>query len=215
MASRNRDPGLQLQPTIYVADLATSIGFYQQLGGEIIHGDLDSDWVLMQLGNVQIALVDRPSEAGYGVDRAEATRPAIRPATARAEGGSAGTGEAEEGPADDDFTESGRAESAWTKDGSTGSDLAEDGSAEERWSEGGSAETAPARTGPNGSGRGRGGVVELHFGAVMPLDQLEQQLHRAGFPVAEVTTDRDFGEQLEVRTPEGLLIKISQRERDY
>jgi catechol 2,3-dioxygenase-like lactoylglutathione lyase family enzyme len=54
--------------------------------------------------------------------------------------------------------------------------------------------------------------VDLHFGAVMPLDQLEQRLHRAGFPVAEVATDREFGEQLRVRTPEGLVIKISQRE---
>jgi catechol 2,3-dioxygenase-like lactoylglutathione lyase family enzyme len=57
-------------------------------------------------------------------------------------------------------------------------------------------------------------VVELHFGATMPLDQLERRLHRAGFPVAEVITDRDLGEQLRVRTPDGLLIKISQREPD-
>jgi catechol 2,3-dioxygenase-like lactoylglutathione lyase family enzyme len=56
-------------------------------------------------------------------------------------------------------------------------------------------------------------TVELHFGATMPLDQLERRLHRAGFPVAEVTTDRDLGEQLRIRTPDGLLIKISQRER--
>lgn len=55
-------------------------------------------------------------------------------------------------------------------------------------------------------------VVELHFGSSMPLDQLERRLHKAGFPVAEVTTDRDLGEQLRVRTPDGLLIKISQRD---
>jgi catechol 2,3-dioxygenase-like lactoylglutathione lyase family enzyme len=52
--------------------------------------------------------------------------------------------------------------------------------------------------------------VELTFGATMPLDQLERRLHRAGFPVADVTTDRDFGERLEVRSPDGLLIKIGQ-----
>jgi hypothetical protein len=57
-------------------------------------------------------------------------------------------------------------------------------------------------------------VVELHFGASMPLEQLERRLHRAGFPVSEVTTDHDLGEQLRVRTPDGLLIKISQREPD-
>ena len=57
--------------------------------------------------------------------------------------------------------------------------------------------------------------VDLTFGAVMPLDQLEQRLHRAGVPVAGMTSDKDFGEQLQVRSPEGLLIKISQREEDY
>ncbi|WP_433297506.1 hypothetical protein ACQP2F_41200 [Actinoplanes sp. CA-030573] len=54
--------------------------------------------------------------------------------------------------------------------------------------------------------------VDLHFGAVMPLELLERRLHRAGFPVAEVTSDHDFGEQLLVRTPDGLELKISQRE---
>jgi catechol 2,3-dioxygenase-like lactoylglutathione lyase family enzyme len=54
--------------------------------------------------------------------------------------------------------------------------------------------------------------VDLHFGAVMPLEQLEQRLHRAGFPGSEVATDDEFGEQLRVRTPGGLVIKISQRE---
>jgi catechol 2,3-dioxygenase-like lactoylglutathione lyase family enzyme len=54
--------------------------------------------------------------------------------------------------------------------------------------------------------------VELHFGAAMPLDQLEHRLHRAGYPVAEVALDHTFGEQLRVRTPDGLEIKISQRD---
>jgi hypothetical protein len=67
--------------------------------------------------------------------------------------------------------------------------------------------------GPADAARGEG-AVELHFGASMPLHQLERRLHRAGFPVAEVTTDRDFGEQLRVRTPDGLVIRISQREPD-
>ncbi|MFI5889085.1 hypothetical protein ACIA5D_03085 [Actinoplanes sp. NPDC051513] len=54
--------------------------------------------------------------------------------------------------------------------------------------------------------------VELHFGAAMPLDELERRLHRAGYPIAEVAFDRDFGEQLRLRTPDGLEIKITQRD---
>jgi catechol 2,3-dioxygenase-like lactoylglutathione lyase family enzyme len=125
MASPRTDPGLFLQPMIHVDDMAASIAFYEQLGGTIIHGDRGSDWVLIQLGTVQIDLVARPPDVTSG-------------------------------------------------------------------------ET----------------VVELHFGAAMPLENLERRLHRAGFPVAEVITDRDLGEQLRVRTPDGLLIKISQREPD-
>jgi catechol 2,3-dioxygenase-like lactoylglutathione lyase family enzyme len=120
------DPGLQVRPMVHVADLGTSIAFYQQLGGEIIHGGQDSHWVLMQLGPIQIGLLARPPDATVG-------------------------------------------------------------------------ETD----------------VELTFGARMPLAELEQQLHRAGFPIAEVTTDRDFGEQLQVRTPEGPLIKIFQLEPEH
>ncbi|MGX6606239.1 VOC family protein [Micromonosporaceae bacterium Da 78-11] len=125
MAIARTDPGLFLQPMVHVDDLAASVAFYEQLGGAIIHGGLDADWVLMQLGSVQIGLLSRPPDPARGE-----------------------------------------------------------------------------------------GAVELTFGTVMPLDQLEQRLHQAGFPVAEVTTDRDLGEQLRVRSPEGLLIKINQRERE-
>ncbi len=125
MVATRTDPGLFWQPIVHVDDLAVSVAFYEQLGGAIIHGGLDAEWVLMQLGSVQIGLSSRP------------------PDTARGEG-----------------------------------------------------------------------PVELAFGTAMPLAQLEQQLHQAGFGVCEVGTDRDFGEQLRVRTPEGLLIKINQREPD-
>ncbi|MFC7527719.1 VOC family protein [Actinoplanes sp. GCM10030250] len=54
--------------------------------------------------------------------------------------------------------------------------------------------------------------VELCFGSVLPLDEMQERLNAAGLTVTELSTDRDFGEQLEVRTPDGLLIKINQRE---
>ena len=119
------DPGLRLRPTVHVGDLAAAVAFYEQLGGEVIHGGADSEWVLLQRGPIQLVLLARPADAERG-----------------------------ESP------------------------------------------------------------VELTFGAQMPLEELEQRLHRAGFPVAEVTTDRDFGDQLHVRTPDGLLVKIGQREPD-
>ncbi|WP_250001955.1 VOC family protein [Actinoplanes sp. M2I2] len=119
------DPGLLLRPMLHVDDLAASIAFYRQLGGEVIHGGEDTDWVLLQLGTIQIGLLRRPPDRARGED-----------------------------------------------------------------------------------------TVELTFDAAMPLAELESQLHRAGIPVDEVGTDRDFGEQLHVRTPEGLLLKISRRVPD-
>ena len=118
-----RTTGLWLRPMLHVADLAASVAFYEQLGGEIIHGDRDSDWVLMQLGSIQLGLVARPPDRSRGED-----------------------------------------------------------------------------------------TVELTFDTATPLAELESRMHKAGFPVAEVDTDRDFGEQLRIRTPDGLLIKIGQRE---
>jgi catechol 2,3-dioxygenase-like lactoylglutathione lyase family enzyme len=117
MATARTDPGLQLRPVVHVRDLAASIAFYELLGGELIHGGLDTGWVLLQLGTVQIVLA---------------------------------------------------------VDGEAG--------------------------------------VDLHFGAAMPLEQVERRLHRAGYPVAEVATGRDFGDQLRVRTPDGFDITISRRE---
>ena len=112
--------GLQLQPLVHVDDMAASVAFYQHLGGEVIHGSTDAEWVLMQVGVTQIALVAQPPNTGRG----EST-------------------------------------------------------------------------------------VELNFGAVAPLEDLRKRLRGA-----EMTTHRDFGRQLQVRSPDGLLIKISQLEPD-
>jgi hypothetical protein len=112
--------GLQLQPLVHVGDMAASIAFYEQLGGEIIHGSRDGEWVLMQVGTTQIGLVTDPPNTGRG----EST-------------------------------------------------------------------------------------VELNFGAADPLEHLQQRLRGA-----ELTRHRDFGRQLQVRSPDGLLIKISQLEPD-
>jgi catechol 2,3-dioxygenase-like lactoylglutathione lyase family enzyme len=113
-------PGLELQPTVHVQDMAASVTFYERLGGEIVHGTRDGAWVLMQVGTTQINLVARPPDAARG----EST-------------------------------------------------------------------------------------VELAFTAAAPIEQLQRRL-----PDASLATDRDFGRQLQVRSPDGLLIKISQRAPD-
>ena len=108
---------LELRPVVHVADMAASVAFYERLGGEIIHGGPDDEWVLIQLGAVQIDLV----------------------------------------------------------------------------------------TGPAGGD----GTVQLTFAADAPVEHLQQRL-----PGARLTTDRTFGRQLLVRSPDGLLIRIGQREPD-
>jgi catechol 2,3-dioxygenase-like lactoylglutathione lyase family enzyme len=110
------EPGmdLQLQPLVHVRDMAASVAFYEHLGGEIIHGSPDDDWVLLQVGTVQIGLVTQPPGLGEG-------------------------------------------------------------------------------------------TVELNFGAAAPLATVQRRL-RGG----TLTTHRDLGPQLEVRSPDGLLIKINQ-----
>ena len=57
-------------------------------------------------------------------------------------------------------------------------------------------------------------TVELNFAAVTPLDDLERRLRGAGVTIAAFQTHPDFGDQLQVRSPDGLLIKINQLEPD-
>lgn len=115
--------GLQFRPVVHVADLAASVVFFELLGAEVIHGGPDSDYVLMQLGTVQIGLLLRPADT-------------------------------------------------------------------------------------------RQGAVELNFVAAVPLDELEQRLRSRGVTIAEPAHSIDFGSQLHVRTPDGLVVKIDQLELD-
>jgi catechol 2,3-dioxygenase-like lactoylglutathione lyase family enzyme len=57
-------------------------------------------------------------------------------------------------------------------------------------------------------------TVELNFAAATPLDDLERRLRGAGVPIAAFENHPDFGDQLQVRSPDGLLIKINQLEPD-
>lgn len=54
------------------------------------------------------------------------------------------------------------------------------------------------------------GKVELNFEATEPLEQLEQRLRAAGVTIARPTTDEGFGRQLQISSPDGLLVKIDE-----
>lgn len=58
------------------------------------------------------------------------------------------------------------------------------------------------------------GQVELNFETTETLETLEQRLRAANLTITQPATDEGFGRQLQVSTPDGLLIKINQLEQD-
>jgi predicted enzyme related to lactoylglutathione lyase len=56
------------------------------------------------------------------------------------------------------------------------------------------------------------GTVELNFQATAPLQALEDRLRGAGVTITRPTTDEGFGRQLQIVSPDGLLIKINELE---
>ncbi len=58
------------------------------------------------------------------------------------------------------------------------------------------------------------GTVELNFDTERELTGVESALRGANIEIAQPVTDEGFGRQLQVRSPDGLLIKINQLEPD-
>jgi catechol 2,3-dioxygenase-like lactoylglutathione lyase family enzyme len=54
------------------------------------------------------------------------------------------------------------------------------------------------------------GQVELNFVSSGPLTELEEQLRSAGVQIVAPTSDEGFGRQLQVASPDGLLVKINE-----
>lgn len=54
------------------------------------------------------------------------------------------------------------------------------------------------------------GQVELNFETTGPLEALESKLRDAGITVVSPTSEQGFGRQLQVATPDGLLVKINE-----
>jgi catechol 2,3-dioxygenase-like lactoylglutathione lyase family enzyme len=58
------------------------------------------------------------------------------------------------------------------------------------------------------------GQVELNFATSEDLAELEQRLRERGVTVVTPASDEGFGAQLQVSTPDGLLVKINRLEPD-
>ena len=53
------------------------------------------------------------------------------------------------------------------------------------------------------------GQVELNFESDEPLDALQARLESAGVKIARGAADEAFGAQLQIETPDGMLVKIN------
>ena len=64
-------------------------------------------------------------------------------------------------------------------------------------------------------GDGKKETVELQFTSDQPLDSVEERVHAVdpGF-IERRTSDEAFGRMLKLQTPDGLLIKVIEVERD-
>lgn len=114
-------PGMRLRPMVHVQDMAASVAFYERLGGEIVHGSRDGDWVLLRLAGAMVGLLAHPPNP----EQSE-------------------------------------------------------------------------------------GTVELNFEATEPLERLEGRLRADGVEIVRPASDEAFGRQLQLASPDGLLIKIDE-----
>ncbi len=58
------------------------------------------------------------------------------------------------------------------------------------------------------------GDVELNFESRTPLEHVEQAARDANVEIAAPTSDEGFGRQLQLRTPDGMLVKINEIDAD-
>lgn len=118
-------PGLILQPMVHVEQMAPAVAFYEALGAVVRHGSRDGDFVLLQIGDGQLALLAHPPNPEQNE-----------------------------------------------------------------------------------------GLVELNFETAEDLATVQSRLADAGVHVVAPAADTGFGRQLQVATPDGLLVKINGLDRD-
>lgn len=56
--------GLRVQPMVHVDDLASSLDFYEALGGRTVFGSRDGDWALIEFGGSMLSLLAHPPGDG-------------------------------------------------------------------------------------------------------------------------------------------------------
>lgn len=117
--------GLRLQPMVHVQKMDAAVAFYEALGATVRHGSRDGDFVMLGIGDSELALLAHPPNPEQNE-----------------------------------------------------------------------------------------GTVELNFDTTGDLDDLQKRLIDAGVRVITPVTDEGFGRQLQVATPDGLLVKINHLEPD-
>lgn len=115
------DIDLTLQPMVHVRQMAATVSFLEALGGRVLQGSRDGDWVQVSIGGAEIGLLGHPANPEQG-----------------------------------------------------------------------------------------NGDVELNFESRTRLEHVERAARDAGIEVVMPTSDEGFGRQLQLRTPDGLLVKINE-----
>lgn len=110
-----------LQPMVHVSDMASTVVALEVLGGGIVQGSRDGDWVQVSVGGAEVGLLAHPANPEQGE-----------------------------------------------------------------------------------------GDVELNFRSTEPLENIAERAERAGVIIASLVSDEAFGRQLQLRTADGLLIKINE-----
>lgn len=118
-------PTLRLQPMVHVEQMAPAVAFYEALGASVVHGSRDGDFVMLKIGDGELALLAHPPN-----------------------------------PVQNE------------------------------------------------------GTVELNFDTTDDLNALQDRLAAGGVRIVTPVTDEGFGQQLQVATPDGLLVKINHLEPD-
>lgn len=79
VADDGSGPEVRLQPMVHVTDMAASVAFYEALGGELVHGSRDGDWVLLRLGGAEVGLLAHPPNPDQGEGVVELNLVSTRP----------------------------------------------------------------------------------------------------------------------------------------
>ena len=53
-------PVLHLQPMVHVRQMEPAVAFYEALGGTVLHGSRDGDFVMLRIGVSQLGLLAHP-----------------------------------------------------------------------------------------------------------------------------------------------------------